>query len=253
MRKLLAVLLALFTVVAVTGPAVAAVPAYHPSRLTHLGDARQVIVVAGRSTGSTYATLRTYQRGSDGVWRGKFTAMPARIGHAGWVWGTQRRQDTGTTPIGTYRITDAFGLQADPGTRVRYRKVDGNDYWTGDARDPKTYNLFQSSAASGRTWRISRSERLAAFPKQYEYAAVIDFNRPARASVRWDAKRKQYVTSKPANTKRGSAIFLHVNGRGSTAGCVSLRRADLVRVLRWLDPALRPRIVMAPLSSIGRA
>jgi L,D-peptidoglycan transpeptidase YkuD (ErfK/YbiS/YcfS/YnhG family) len=51
----------------------------------------------------------------------------------------------------------------------------------------------------------------------------------------------------------GSAIFLHANGAGSTAGCVSLRRADLLTVLRWLDPRFRPRIVMAPIGDIGRA
>jgi L,D-peptidoglycan transpeptidase YkuD (ErfK/YbiS/YcfS/YnhG family) len=51
----------------------------------------------------------------------------------------------------------------------------------------------------------------------------------------------------------GSAIFLHVNGSGSTAGCVSVSRAEMIRVLTWLDPAMRPRIVMAPESEIGKA
>ncbi|MFG1674072.1 hypothetical protein [Micromonospora sp. NPDC049282] len=37
-----------------------------------------------------------------------------------------------------------------------------------------------------------------------------------------------------------------------TAGCVSLSHADLVGVLRWLDPAAQPRIVMCPLDSPGR-
>jgi hypothetical protein len=34
---------------------------------------------------------------------------------------------------------------------------------------------------------------------------------------------------------------------------VSLKRADLLKVLKWLDPAQHPRIVMAPLSEIGTA
>jgi len=41
-------------------------PAYHPSRLTHVGDAQQLIVVAGASKTSSYSTLRTYQKGADG-------------------------------------------------------------------------------------------------------------------------------------------------------------------------------------------
>ncbi|GIE12064.1 L,D-transpeptidase family protein [Paractinoplanes ferrugineus] len=227
-------------------------PAWFPTRLTHLGDAKQVIVVTGRSQKSSYATLRTYQRGSDGRWREAFPAMAARNGYAGWQWATRRVQDTGTTPAGTFRITETFGLAARPsGTRVRYRRVDGNDYWVGDRRDPRTYNLFQPSASARRTWRISQAERLASYPTQYAYAAVIDFNRAA--SVAWDAQRREYVARKPAVAGRGSAVFLHVNGKGSTAGCVSVSRTEMVRILRWLDPAAHPRIVMAPLADIGRA
>ncbi|HZI97707.1 MAG TPA: L,D-transpeptidase family protein, partial [Actinomycetales bacterium] len=45
---------------------------------------------------------------------------------------------------------------------------------------------------------------------------------------------------------RGAAIFLHVNGSGATAGCVSIPEADLERVLRWLDPARSPVTVIGP-------
>ncbi|MDI6105681.1 L,D-transpeptidase family protein [Actinoplanes sp. NEAU-A12] len=228
-------------------PAAAALP----GDLAHVGDARQLIVVTGRGWSSTYATVRAYQRGGDGRWRQAHGAMTARVGYGGWVWAAHRAQDTGTTPAGTFTLTRAFGVRADPGTRLPYRKVDGNDHWAGDSRDAKTYNLFQPSASPHRTWRKSQAERLAAYPKQYAHAAVIDFNRPG--GVRWDAKRGQYVAGKPADTRRGSAIFLHASGTGSTAGCVSVSRANLVRLLTWLDPARKPRIVMAPASAITRA
>ena len=228
-------------------------PVYHPTRLTHVGDARQLIVVTGRSKTSSYATLRTYQQAADGTWTAKFAAMPARNGYKGWVVGTSRVQDTGTSPQGTYRITTAFGLKKNPGTKVPYRLADGNDYWVGDQKDPKTYNLVQSSASAKRTWRIGEAEKLASYPTQYEYAAVIDFNRPAASTVTWNATYSEYVTSKPVNVKLGSAIFLHVNGAGSTAGCVSVSRTNMINVLKWLDPAKKPRIVMAPESEIGKA
>ncbi|MEU4562403.1 L,D-transpeptidase family protein [Actinoplanes sp. NPDC023936] len=248
MRRLAAVLALVVVAVLIPGaPAGAALPA----GLTHVGDAKQLIVVSGKSWSSTYATLRAYQRGGDGKWRQVFGAMNARTGYGGWAWASRRIQDTGQTPAGTFRITQAFGVRADPGTRLPYRKVDGNDYWVGDKKDPRTYNLFQPSAAAKRTWRVSQAERLAAYPKQYAYAAVINFNKPS--GVRWDAKRGEYVASKPANTKRGSAIFLHASGKGSTAGCVSVSRANVVKLLKWLNPAKKPRIVMAPSSAITRA
>lgn len=229
----------------------AEVPPYFPTRLKNLGDSRQVMVVVGKSRTSSYATVYTYQKGSDGVWRARFAAMPARNGWAGWVWGSQRVQNTGTSPMGTYRITTSFGLKTNPGTTVPYRLVDGNDYWVGDKYDPKTYNVFEPYASVKRSWRISQAERLAAYPVQYEYAAVINFNRPAASSVTWSSTYSEYVTSQPVNTTRGSAIFLHINGAGATAGCVSLGRTNLINVLKWLDPVKKPRIVMAPLTQIG--
>lgn len=43
---------------------------------------------------------------------------------------------------------------------------------------------------------------------------------------------------------RGAGIFLHVNGRGATAGCVSAPRWMLRRLLHRLDPARVPVIAI---------
>ena len=60
----------------------------------------------------------------------------------------------------------------------------------------------------------------------YAYLAVIGFN------------------TSPVVRGRGSGIFLHVQVHNSTNGCVSLPRAQLLGVLRWLTPAAAPRIVI---------
>jgi L,D-peptidoglycan transpeptidase YkuD (ErfK/YbiS/YcfS/YnhG family) len=232
------------------GVADAAEPAWFPTRLTHVGDAQQLLVVVG--TGRSSATLHAYQRAAAG-WREVVPPMPARTGYGGWAWAASRVQDTGTTPAGTFTLTEAFGLGRDPGARLPYRRVGKNDYWVGDRRDPRTYNLWEPAAGRGRTWRTEQAERLASYPVQYEFAVVVDFNRPAPPTVGWDAAHHEYVTSRPAVAGRGSAIFLHVNGRGSTAGCVSVERARLAGILRWLAPDRRPRIVMAPLADLRRA
>jgi L,D-peptidoglycan transpeptidase YkuD (ErfK/YbiS/YcfS/YnhG family) len=44
---------------------------------------------------------------------------------------------------------------------------------------------------------------------------------------------------------RGSAIFLHVGTGSATAGCVSLPRPELIRVLRWMRPAADPQITIS--------
>jgi L,D-peptidoglycan transpeptidase YkuD (ErfK/YbiS/YcfS/YnhG family) len=48
----------------------------------------------------------------------------------------------------------------------------------------------------------------------------------------------------------GSAIFLHVSTGGPTAGCVSVTQDQLLSLLRWLDPARQPRIIMGTLASV---
>ena len=54
----------------------------------------------------------------------------------------------------------------------------------------------------------------------------------------------------PVVPGKGSAIFLHVSTGGGTAGCVSLAESNLLEVLRWLDPAAHPVIVMGPSATI---
>src|SRR3954469_4334193 len=154
----LAVLVSAGVVLSVRADA-ATVPPYDPTRLANVGNARQLVVVTGVSKTSSYATLRTYQLGTDGRWTAKFAAMAARNGYHGWVAGSRRGQNTGPTPQGTYLITGAFGLKPNPGTALTYRHADANDYWVGDNRDPKTYNLFQPLASPRRTWRISAAEK----------------------------------------------------------------------------------------------
>ena len=119
------------------------VPAYHPSRLTHLGDARQVVVVSARDWSSNRAVLRTWQRDPAGGWQLVGEPVPARVGRNGFVLADRRRQNSGTSPAGTFAVVSAFGNGPDPGTALGYRVVDRSDWWTYDPRDPKTYNVLQ--------------------------------------------------------------------------------------------------------------
>ena len=75
---------------------------------------------------------------------------------------------------------------------------------------------------------------------------VLSYNLPH--GVHYDGR--QWVADRPANTRKGGGIFLHVNGDGATAGCVSVSRPMMARLLRWLDPAREPRIVMGPAARV---
>jgi L,D-peptidoglycan transpeptidase YkuD (ErfK/YbiS/YcfS/YnhG family) len=234
--------------VALPAAAAGSPPPYHPSRLTSVDGAGQVLVVTSEGWSSSTARLRAYQRAADGSWRLRLGPVPARVGSNGFVPAERRRQSTATTPAGTFGVLWAFGTGPDPGTALDYRRVGANDWWPYDPRDPETYNVWQPRRGPAADWRTSWAEDLSSYGRQYRLAAVLDFNLPSgvhRSEGEWKAQR-------PADTRRGGGIFLHVNGPGATAGCVSVRQAHMRTLLRWLTPHRSPVIVMGPRSEITR-
>ena len=127
-------------------------------------------MVTASDWSTTYATVRTYRKDSDG-WHRQFKKMNGRIGSHGFAQFGQRRQNSGETPSGTYVLKRAFGAAPDPGTAMHYRQFDSNDWWPYDPRDPRTYNVPQYQGRSAATrWRKSWAEHLSHFPDQYEFA-----------------------------------------------------------------------------------
>jgi L,D-peptidoglycan transpeptidase YkuD (ErfK/YbiS/YcfS/YnhG family) len=183
----------------------------------------QLVTVEAVSARTTYATLRAWHRSGE-CWRPAGPAYSARLGRNGLS--GDRREGDGTTPTGTYAIgATMYGTSANPGVRFRYRRLVCGDWWDEDPSSP-TYNSFQHVPCGRPTPFKGDSEGMWEQPRAYAHLAVIEFN------------------TRPVVPGRGSGIFLHVQTGGPTNGCVSLRRDDLVRVLRWLRPDARPQIVI---------
>jgi L,D-peptidoglycan transpeptidase YkuD (ErfK/YbiS/YcfS/YnhG family) len=142
-----------------------------------------------------------------------------------------RKQATGTTPLGTFGLLSSFGTHAQAARwDLAYRTIRAGDYWVEDNASAY-YNRYRNKAEGGFRWWLPQrddnsSERLRDFAIQYEYAIVTGFNYAAQVR------------------HRGAGIFLHVNGRGATAGCVSAPRWFLKRTMAALDPDLRPVIAI---------
>lgn len=219
-----------------------------PARLPHLGNARQVLIVQAPKLHAHRGTIQGWERDERGGWRQVFPTGRANLGVNGLVAPRRRREGDHRTPEGTYRLTFAFGYRRDPGSHLPYKRLDHDDYWAGDGRDPRTYNLFQSRHPSTAHWRTSHAEHLAAIRPQYRYAIDIGWNRPRGVRRTSDGQR---VASRPAHTHRGYAIFLHTFGpKGYTMGCVAIDPHRLARVLRWLRPGMHPRIVIGTTRNI---
>ena len=165
----------------------------------------QRIVVTAPTTHSTVATLTLEECGRTvlGPWR-------ARVGRTGLS--SHRHEGDGTTPIGTFAIGPTiYGLDPDPGVRLRYHRLVCGDWWDEDPASP-TYNHFQHVPCGVAPPFGGDSEALWRATVAYRELAVVEFKGD------------------------GSGIFVHDDTGGPTNGCVSLPRPELLRVLRRLRP-----------------
>ncbi|MZD09412.1 hypothetical protein GTW43_30665 [Streptomyces sp. SID5785] len=194
-----------------------------PSRMADTGGGRQLVTAEAPRASSTTGTVTWWDRRPDGRWT-KAGSTPARFGANGLVEGDRREQGTDTTPTGLYDLPFAFGTAAAPaGTAMPYRPVRDTSWWCQD-NDSRSYNRWRDPRPAD--CRAGESEHLADYGTQYAHALVVGFNyhRPVRG--------------------RGAGIFLHVNGRGATAGCVSVPRDAMRSILRWVRPAAAPHLAI---------
>ncbi|MEU0554449.1 L,D-transpeptidase family protein [Dactylosporangium maewongense] len=206
--------------------AAAAVAANDASRLRTLpSGTTQVVIVQAASASATTASLQAYAK-TGGAWQPALPAMTAKIGANGFS-GAKHEGDK-TTPTGVFGFDGTmYGISANPGVKYTYHRVVQDDWWDENSDSPG-YNTFHHGANPG-----GPSEPLWQISPQYNHFAVIRYNMPATPG-------------------RGSGIFLHVTNGNPTLGCVALPTGDLVALLRWLNPAANPRIVLSPTGQLSR-
>lgn len=193
-----------------------------PQIMKDTGGGTQLITASAPSLGSTTGTLTWWEKQGSG-WK-VIGSAPARFGARGLADGATRTQNTSTTPTGLYGLPLAFGNSTSPaGATLPYRAVTPTAWWCEDTQST-SYNRWVDPLP--KDCRGSESEHLADYPGQYAHAVLIDFN-----------------YAKPVKG-RGAGIFLHVNGSGATAGCVSVPADAMSRILAWLRPAAQPHIAI---------
>jgi L,D-peptidoglycan transpeptidase YkuD (ErfK/YbiS/YcfS/YnhG family) len=193
-----------------------------PQIMKNTGGGTQLITAVASSLTATSGTLTWWEK-QGSTWK-VIGSAPARFGARGLADGTTRTQNTSTTPTGLYGLPLAFGNAAAPaGATLPYRKVTPGAWWCEDTAST-SYNRWVDPLP--KDCRGTESERLADYPGQYAHAVLIDFN-----------------YAKPVKG-RGAGIFLHVNGKGATAGCVSVPADAMSRVLAWLRPSAQPHIAI---------
>ena len=179
----------------------------------------QVVTVAVRDARATTGVLQAWERRGEEFVRvhGPVTVYVGREGVG------LASESRARTPRGVYGLTSTFGRLRDPGTALPYTRVGYRHWWVSDVRS-RHYNTMRTCRPGGSCgFRQALSEQLGAIDA-YAHAIVIDYN------------------TDPVIPGRGSAFFLHVTEGKPTAGCVSMPKSDLVRLLRWLRPDRDPVI-----------
>ena len=221
------------------GLASTAVARSSSTRFTVPTTARELVVV----TSPTYdpanylASFSAYQRASaSSPWRRVFGTWQAEIGSGDLR--DVRREGDHATPTGVYPFgLTIYGNQPNPGgLHEGYHHLVCGDWWDEDPYNGP-YNRFVHVSCGSAPAFASWSEALWTETRAYPYFAVIDFNdNPTIAGP-----------SAP-----GSGIFLHAWMGEPTEGCVALHVPELLRVLRWLEPAAQPVIEIGTASEVPR-
>ena len=183
------------------------------------GNSSQLITVV--STGGSSAELTLWQKDSSGNWF-EYDSMFARLGSGGMKSASLVYEMDMCTPTGIYSLSEAFGINSNPGSGLPYRVLDGSEYWVDDENSPY-YNTMQFGEPNGR-W--SSAEHLSSMGRSYCYSIVVDYNR-------W-----------PVIPVKSSAIFLHVDVGVPTWGCIAVEESKMVKILNWISSSANPKIIL---------
>ncbi|MET8679530.1 L,D-transpeptidase family protein [Streptomyces sp. NPDC004647] len=166
---------------------------------------RQVVAVYGRGADSAESTVVLWTKHGS-TWD-RTRSWAAHNGKRGWT--TDHREGDKRSPVGVFTLSDAGGVLPDPGAGLPYSRSAGfaaPRYW------PKTH------------WH------------DFDYVIAIDYNRVKGVSPNDPAR--------PEGQSKGGSIWLHMDHGSGTSGCVSLAKSGMRYLLRALDPAQHPVVVM---------
>lgn len=195
---------------------VESIPGLGPSFASKIpADTRQLVVATGQGKDVSETSVTLWTRTADDRWR-PGTVWAGHNAKKGWT--TDHRQGDLRSPIGIYSLTDAGGRKADPGSKLPY--------------DQDKAFVIGGTGFNG--------EPLAG---SFDYVVAINYNRVPGTSP--------LNTKYPEGYAKGGGIWLHVDHGGPTHGCVSLPEAQMVELIKALDPAAKPMIVMGDAASLA--
>ena len=194
-----------------------------------IGESSQILIVRNVNPALVDAQVIALEK-KNGRWQSPFPPMDGVIGKKGFASPGEKREGDGRTPSGMFPLGTVFGYEPSFPTTMPYRQATDDDIWVDDVRSDD-YNRWGKRG----TTKASSFEKMRRGDDLYKYGIVIEYN------------------TNPVIKGHGSAIFFHIwRGKGkSTEGCVGMSQENIIKIIRWLDPASRPLVVMGTNITIG--
>lgn len=201
---------------------------------------RQCVVVVASGWNSKTGVLRLFERtGND--WKARSRDIPVVLGKKGLAWGRglvdlpsgrgpRKIEGDNKAPAGVFRLGPAFGYapaRSAGWIKLPYVPLTKESEGVDDPHSRYYNRLVDRSRIARVDWQTA--EQMLRADNLYKWGIVVAHNTPAQPGA-------------------GSCIFLHIwkDSAAATAGCTAMAEPDLVKLIRWLDPAARPILVQMP-------
>ncbi len=175
---------------------------------------RQVVAVYGDGRNAIGSTIVLYTKHGS-TWDQTRT-WQGHNGKKGWT--TDHHEGDNRSPVGVFTLSDAGGVLADPGAKLPYTQ-------SGSFQAPHYWSKSH--------WH------------DFDYVIAIDYNRVKGTSPN--------DPTRPEGQSKGGSIWLHMDHGSGTSACVSLSKSGMEYLLRTLDPAQHPVVVMGDKADLKAA
>jgi len=183
----------------------------------------QLLVVFNENSDSNLATLVALEK-KNKKWHIVDHPILAGIGRKGFAALGAKREGDNFTPSGLFRLGQLFCYEKNVKTSMPFIQTTADDKWIDDPDSPD-YNLYVRGNTVAKSF-----EKLKIRSDEYKYCMVIEYN------------------THPVIKGLGSAIFLHLSENqrevNPSSGCVVITEKDMERLLNWMNPELKPSILM---------
>lgn len=187
-----------------------------------LDGVKQLLVVFNKLPENNSAILVVLEK-KENDWTPVYTPINVGIGRDGFAAPGTKREGDHKSPSGFFRLGQLFCNDKAVKTKMPYMQITSEDKWIDDPGSDD-YNLHIRGLTRAKSW-----ENLKLSDNEYKYCMVIEYN------------------MHPVVKGMGSAIFLHLTKKETpnpTAGCVVMNQRDMEWILNWMDPKLKPSIIM---------